>query len=127
MFAGRIKALRRLETGGIEVEYAQLTTDVVIIPLDEEGNELRGQSLYDWLDTHMWDNYIPKGTTIQADPNLPVELGIDGIQYTTVQLARRNNSVNVDLMQNMPLSMIDDARLKALIYEVLAEIEANRV
>jgi hypothetical protein len=127
MFAGRIRALRRLETGGIEIEYAQLATDVVIIPLDEAGNELHGQALYDWLDTHMWDNYIPKGTTIEADPNLPVELGIDGIQYTTVQLARRNNAVNVDQLQYLPLGMIDDARLKALIYEVLAEIEASKV
>jgi hypothetical protein len=127
MFAGRIKVLRRLETGGLEIQYAQLATDVVIVPVDEEGNELRGQALWDWLDTHMWDNYIPKGTSLEADPDLPTQLGIDGLQYTTVQLARRNNAINVDQLQNLPLSMIDDARLKSLIYEVLAEIEASKV
>jgi len=119
-----IKAIRRTEQGNLIIEYPQLITDTVIIPLDEEGNELHGQALYDWLDTHVLDNYIPKGTSLEVDPTIETQLGIDGIRYTTVQLARRANAQSMDPNNYAPM---DDARIKALIYEVLAEIRSNTV
>jgi len=119
-----ITAIRRTEAGNFIIEFPQLTTDTVIIPLDEEGNELRGQALYDWLDTHALDNYIPKGTSIEVDPTIETQLGLDGIRYTTVQLARRANAQSMDPNNYAPM---DDARIKALIYEVLAEMRLDAV
>jgi hypothetical protein len=119
-----IKAIRRTEGGSLTIEYPQLITETVIIPLDEAGNELHGQDLFDWLDSHVLDNYIPKGTSIEADPTVETSLGIDGIRYTTVQLARRANAQSMNPNNYSP---IDDARIKALIYEVLAEIRLTTV
>ena len=119
-----IKAIRRTEQGSLIIEFPQLTTETVLIPLDEEGNELHGQALYDWLDTHVLDNYIPKGTALEVDPTIETQLGIDGIRYTTVQLARRANAQSMNLDNYSP---IDDVRIKALIYEVLAEIRLDTV
>jgi hypothetical protein len=119
-----IKAIRRTEAGNLIIEFPQLTTDTVLIPLDEAGNELRGQALYDWLDTHVLDNYIPKGTSLEVDPTIETQLGLDGIRYTTVQLARRANAQSMSPDNYSP---IDDARIKALIYEVLAEIRLSEV
>lgn len=119
-----IRAIRRTETGQLIIEYPQLTTETVLIPLDEEGNELHGQALYDWLDTHVLDNYIPKGTTLEVDPTIEAQLGLDGIRYTTVQLARRANAQSVNSDNYAPM---DDVRIKALIYEVLAEMRLDTV
>jgi hypothetical protein len=119
-----IRAIRRTEAGGLIIEFAQLTTETVLIPIDEEGNELRGQALYDWLDTHVLDNYIPKGTSLEVDPTIETQLGIDGIRYTTVQLARRANAQSMNPNNYAPM---DDARIKALIYEVLAEMRLDSV
>lgn len=119
-----IRALRRTEGGGLQIEYPQLVTETVLIPLDEAGNELHGQALYDWLDSHVLDNYIPKGTSIEVDPNIEPTLGIDGIMYTTVQLARRANAQSMDPNNYAPM---DDMRIKALIYEVLAEMRLDSV
>ena len=119
-----IKAIRRTEQGNLIIEYPQLITDTVIIPLDEAGNELHGQALYDWLDTHVLDNYIPKGTSLEVDPTIETQLGIDGIRYTTVQLARRANAQSMNPDNYSPM---DDARIKALIYEVLAEMRLDAV
>jgi len=120
-----IRAIKREENGALTIQYAQLTTETVLVPLDEAGNELRGQALYDWLDTHAWDNYIPRGTTFEADPEAAVQLGIDGVYYTTRELARLQNSPANYIPPEV--SPVTDAHLKSLIYEVLAEIEASKV
>ena len=119
-----IKALRRAEGGGVVIEYPQLVTETVILPLDESGNELRGQALFDWLDSHVLDNYIPKGTSIEFDATMDTQLDLEGIRYTTVQLARKANAQSMNPNNYAPM---DDVRIKALIYEVLAEIRLDSV